>query len=787
MLRSPMRFRHVSYFCVSTLLWASQALAQTYTLSGTVTDTANLPVPETTVTLTLASRAGRKIATAGPDGKYSFSDVAPGTYGLVFDHAAFETVTRSGEITGDLDVSVSLPVAGVITSIDVIDVEGKATASRLEIPDRDIPVQVSSIPQQLLQQQGVNDMVTALRNASGVQAQRFYGVYEYYTIRGVNGSDSNPSLVMLVDGMRLEGNRINTQTNNIQSIEVLKGPSSVLYGGSALAGIVNIVRKKPQATRAYELGYRGGRFNTNQVFGGATGPLIGNRLLYRVDGSYEHSSGWRSAGGDRFNMSPSITWLMGERARITVHQSFNRDRFNGDGGVPVNILGLSTYRPEVRFSIPQDNVLVEDSQTTVLFNYTLSNTWETRDSFLLRRTSDRYFVTEGVFGDPANNQVFREGLDFHHTRRPKQNQADLIGHLNFLNMRHTVLLGYEYQDFYTRTDVTEGDPSDGCGCGYWPNLPPMNISTLIETAPRLDLDTIYRRTYQANRINAFYWQDQIDLLPNLKINVAGRFDDFNRERHRIFTANPDTRVGVQTRHQTAYTYRAGIVYSPGSGHSVYFNASSSFSPVSTIPPDGSELKPQTGMGYEIGHRWNSANGRVQTSVALYHLELNNLSYAETLTTVLPAGQQISKGVDIDINADLGRGVHLLANYGFSSPKFTDFYDAVNEVDYTGKRPRFVQKHAVNSWLSKSWQSGFSASIGVRYLSSMFTNNSNTVDLGGWTTFAGSASYRHGKMEYAVNAENLFNRGRYFMGSDYSGQVYPGQPINVFGTIRVRFN
>jgi len=72
---------------------------------------------------------------------------------------------------------------------------------------------VNSIPQELLQQQGVNDMTLALRNASGVQAQRFYGVYEQYTIRGFNAAD-----VMLVDGMRTEAifNRFNTQLNRLQ-------------------------------------------------------------------------------------------------------------------------------------------------------------------------------------------------------------------------------------------------------------------------------------------------------------------------------------------------------------------------------------------------------------------------------------------------------------------------------------------------------------------------------------------------------------------------------------------
>ena len=161
-------------------------------------------------------------------------------------------------------------------------------------------------------------MANALRNASGVQAQRLYGVYEQYTIRGFNAAD-----VMLVDGMRTEAifNRFNTQLNNVESVEVLKGPSSVLYGGDAVGGAINIIRKKPQATRGYDFMYKGGRFNSHQVAGGATGPLGGYRLLYRVDASQDYSEGWRGAGANRLNVSPSLTFLMSEGARVTVHQS----------------------------------------------------------------------------------------------------------------------------------------------------------------------------------------------------------------------------------------------------------------------------------------------------------------------------------------------------------------------------------------------------------------------------------------------------------------------------------
>jgi iron complex outermembrane receptor protein len=369
--------------------------------------------------------------------------------------------------------------------------------------------------------------------------------------------------------------------------------------------------------------------------------------------------------------------------------------------------------------------------------------------------------------------VGREALYFHHTVRPTINQADVVGRFSFLNMHHTVLLGHEYQDFYRQTDVTPGG-------GVIP-LSPVSLADFRETNAPITTFPVNRETYFVNRIHAFFWQDQIDVTSKLKINVGGRFDDWDRRRHQIFTAAPNARVGVQTRNQQAYTYRAGILYAPVGTHQFYFNSSSSFTPVTDIPPNGAELKPRTGRSYEAGHRWQGFGGRLQTSLALYHLELNNLSFRTSLAEVTQAGQQRARGVDLDINANLTRGIRLVANYGYSQPVFTEF-DA-----FTGKQPRFVQKHAANAWLTKSWSNGVIASIGSRYMGPMFTNNANTIRMGGWTTFGGALGFRRGIWEYNLNAENLFNRQRYFTGSSFENQLYPGSPINVFVTVRVRFN
>jgi iron complex outermembrane receptor protein len=591
---------------------------------------------------------------------------------------------------------------------------------------------------------------------------------------------------MLVDGMRFAGNRYSTQTNNVESIQVLKGPSSILYGRGAVGGSINLIRKKPQATPVYDFMYRDGRFNSHQVAGGATGPIDSrNHFLYRLDVAFDHSDGWRDAGADRFNLSPSLTWNIAENARLTVREVFNRDRFDGDGGVPLNITTLPNYRSDLRFSLPQDRVLVKDSQTQALFSANLSSRWEFRNNFKVQRTSDRYFVTEGVYGDPANNEVFREPLDFHHTRTPVQNQAEMVGFLDGFG-RHNLLFGYEYFNDSYRTDVTAGDDPD-CICGYWwLTIEPMNISTLAENNPPLDVNTIGRQTWVDDRVHGVYWQDQIDVLPQLKLNVGGRFDDYTRRVDRQYLVDPlnqfpDGLFQLQAIDQRAYTYRAGAVYEPRYDHQIYFGTASSYTPVRSIAPNGSQLDPSTARNYEVGYRWQGFDGRINTSAAFYYITRNNVGVPATVTTILQVGEQQAKGFDLDINTVLPWRSHLLINYGYNHTRYAD----ADDIGLTGLRPRFVPNHTANAWLRKDFASGLNASLGLRYVGSQFVNNGNTTLLGGYTVASGAIGFRRERWEWSLNAENLFNRQRYFLPGHFSNNVFPGQPINVFTTIRFR--
>jgi outer membrane receptor protein involved in Fe transport len=292
----------------------------------------------------------------------------------------------------------------------------------------------------------------------------------------------------------------------------------------------------------------------------------------------------------------------------------------------------------------------------------------------------------------------------------------------------------------------------------------------------------------SNRNDAFVWQDQISLTERLSLNVGGRLDHYVRHAHTdawdgiaLSSRGPE-----QVRDETAYTYRAGLVYALTSSQQLYASSSSAFQPVTQVPLDGHELLPESGRSYEIGHRWQALQGRLVFSTALYRIVRKNIVIALPNQQFEQAGQQSSRGIDFDATGNVGWGVTAVANYGYALPRFDQYFTANGTVNLTGFRPRFTYRHAANLWLTKLWKRGITTSIGTRYLSTQFVDDPDTVRLGGYTIFNGAIGYRRGIYELSLNAENLLDRKRYFDSGIDGTQVYSGAPINVFATVRLRF-
>src|SRR5260370_8028917 len=121
-----------------------------------------------------------------------------------------------------------------------------------DIPLSTLPVTVQTVTRELIKQQNATDIVTALNNVPGANAFTAYGAYDYFICRGFGFDNVNGS-AMLLNGLPIDGNRINSTISSVESVEVLKGPASMLYGTQAPGGTINVTQKKPLATPAYDL------------------------------------------------------------------------------------------------------------------------------------------------------------------------------------------------------------------------------------------------------------------------------------------------------------------------------------------------------------------------------------------------------------------------------------------------------------------------------------------------------------------------------------------------------
>ncbi len=135
---------------------------------------------------------------------------------------------------------------------------------------------------------------------------------------------------------------------------------------------------------------------------------------------------------------------------------------------------------------------------------------------------------------------------------------------------------------------------------------------------------------------------------------------------------------------------------------------------------------------------------------------------------------------MDVNTNLGGRTALIVNYGLAAPVFSD------AEALTGLTPRFVPRHTFNAWLRKDWARGFHAAGGVRRVGRQFANDRNTLTIGGYATVAVAAGYRTPRWEWQVNAENLFNNRDYFLPGHFSNLVFPGAPVNVTTTVRLKY-
>jgi iron complex outermembrane receptor protein len=586
-------------------------------------------------------------------------------------------------------------------------------------------------------------------------------------------------------------------TTNIERIEVLKGPASVLYGQAKPGGVINIITKKPQATRELTVDLRGGTFAGGPVaFGDSysghagidlTGPVSGNDVLYRVSASYDSNGSYRDNVRNKlFYVDPQITWNLSGSLSTTLELEYRQDRTSYDtyAVAPKNNIALAA-RINKRYEDPND-FLNEDGFTANLFvNKTFGKVvWNTSLRSVFHNDERNAFEVVAVTADSLS--LTRRDRIQKNRRSYQFLDSNVKIPFNTGSVSHNFLVGvgggYELRDFdrlqfATNASLTISiyDPTSGYG------------KPRLATTPGTHLDTQFYN-YGA------YAQDQISFSDQWKGLLGVRYDgqDSDQVDLRVLTT-PERKNYVG-----ALLPLVGLVFQPTKQFSAYASYATSFTPVDPTLLDvngQNTFVPEKGSQMEAGIKADLPGQAGDATVAVFQITkknvINSVGNGPFGTISAASGEERSRGFEVEIHLQPMPNFQTIVGYAYTDATVTEDLIAAK----VGARILNAPKHGANLWSRYDFRSGglngFGLGLGVVYASDRagslppFTTAGPVIlVLPAYARIDGGIYYTLGQLEFTLKGFNLGNH-TYFESAFTTLNIRPGATRSVTLSMRAR--
>jgi iron complex outermembrane receptor protein len=659
-------------------------------------------------------------------------------------------------------------------------VPNATSATRTDTPIRDIPQSIQVIPEQVIEEQQVIQLEEALRNVSGVTfGGDVGGRGDQFSIRGFENAP------VLRDGFRRYGSFESfPEVANLERIEVLKGPASILYGEIQPGGLINLVSKKPLAEPFYEAELQGGNLGFVRPRFDISGPLTSDgSLLYRLNALYQRSDSFRGFDQEerRFFISPVFTWKISDRTDVTVSLEYTDDKRPADFGLPAFGDRVVDVPRDRIANNPDDRLTNKYLNVGYDFQHRFSENWTLRNAFRYSSYEYNYNVVALTLGfdektrTVGNFWASQEGRDKNYAL-----QTNLVGKFATAGIEHTLLFGVDLShnnerifsigDFVTPIPVNIFNPVYG-----------QFSKPKEDTLPDFGGDDI-----KTNRLG-IYVQDQLSLFDNLKLLLGLRYDTVEQET--VNLPGLFTKSGEQTRNYDAFTPRLGIVYQPVEELSLYASYSRSFNPNSATTVGGDPLEPEKGEGYEVGVKAELLERRLSATLAYFDITKQNVAVTNPSFPLfsIATGEQRSQGVELDVTGQIRPGWNIIAAYAYIDAEVT----ADTNSEIVGNRLFNVPKHSASLWTTYeiqrgNWQ-GLGFGVGFNYVGEREGDLDNSFEVDSYFLTNAAIFYRRNNWRFSLNVKNLFN-ANYIKAAENnrSSGNYPGEPFTVIGSFSVEF-
>ncbi len=744
-------------------------------------------------------------------GRYRITGVSTGEYVIVAQFLGYETVRRLVTVSEDGSVEQDFELGQ-----KTLDLEGVVvTGSRRAVELQDVPASLSVIPVQQIEQRAHVYASEPLVGVPGVVVRdNGESVFTTARFRGVPNNHQNDNFIALVDGVPfvLGGDEVNLDAlvplSVVERVEVVKGPTSALYGRGSIGGTVNYITKNAFGAPRVEANVGGGSHRYFRPSVTASLPLSPGKNQLLIHAQYESKDGWRD-GSNREGITFFFKdqWLLSSQTNLSFYANYYDLEQRYASHLPVRADASLIELPGGESANYQIDDTRDERQfflSTIKIDHNISSNLNVTGTAHYRFMDALDFLGFDELFNEDTQEFYWNGFDAPTKSRTYFFEPQLTYTFN----RGRVIAGASYEFIDTPEDKS-----------FWTGEFGFNEETFefLFYTQKLDANTgaftnrdawitdqLLDSEYES-RILGAYTQVELDLTPRVGITIGGRFDDFKRSSTYFATSEEEETQTVEDDNRR-FSPKASLRYKITPELSSYLTYAQGFNPAFgpnwSFESRSAGLKPEIGHNYEAGLKGRLFENKVSFNLAVYRLVRQDL-----LLVVFPegggdtprstnAGEQRSQGIELEFQTNLSsliKGLTVFSNYAYTDSEWIDFRFVpafeTEEVDASGLNVSLVPEHMLQAGLNQRI-GPVKAGVWLTYTSDYYVDRMNTVKTGAFTVLNASLSYPFPVegLHLTVTGLNLLDSDYYHYFGNIEGAriAYPGRPLEIIASLRYQF-
>lgn len=756
-------------------------------VTGVIRNEAGQPIPHASVVV------NNQTVISSASGEFTIPVLAPGNYRFRVSSVGYLPKEIAVTVTPEQSELPVIILTAAVGELQTVEITGRRddgykasysfAATKIAIPVTEIPSTVSTITQELIRDR---------------QAVRFDDVARNTNVRVTNNGRSViirgfVSTNRLINGLRTltDNYRFAAISPVVESYEVIKGPSSSMFGNMSPGGVINLVTKKPLAQKHQQMSFSLGSFNTVRGDLDFTGKVTDDgAVLYRINAFGQLSDTWyRNMKDDAFTLAPSFSFLPREGTRINVDLNYTRlITLENDGLFPFK--GKSIDETPIDFTVFQAGD--RNKTTTTSANFSLSQRITQNIHFNLSYLKDfltwddRRHAAEIYLGDAAWTDGDSSVSVSYWEWESKMDADNITGYLtadfNTGGLGHKALIGYDYNVSLFNWGTYRYNNAPIGKVNVYDPAKSSNLDGAI-----YDLATVNYSLANQTRdyASGIYFQDQVSVGERLKVLLGLRYEDYTFRM--AYKTPAENRIS-----QEAWLPKIGVTYNFPSNTHVYGSYITGFQPVSSgsllygTVEGGGELKPEYSNQFEFGAKQELFNKNLLLTVAWYQIKKINVTQLTNPTVPDPndriwrqLGEVTSTGIEVEFNGRISDAFSVNGAYNYNDARITDDIDPAKINEKLGLSPL----HQGNIWakyeiMNNGPLNGLGFGAGVNLSSETPMLQAPALSTPGYTVADAAIFYKINRVSLNLNINNIFDK-RYYTGAVRERErYYTGAPRSV---------